>query len=141
MNFCSNCGKELKGDSNFCPSCGCPIKSSDNLSSPNDVVEKVITHITDYKLNNYLPLAFILYFISIITMNIYIVFIFLFISWYVLYADSKKIGAGKCASKEKISPMTWKPFSWLLFTIFFWIISYPYYMYKRREIWEINLDC
>ena len=22
MNFCSNCGKELAGDSSFCPNCG-----------------------------------------------------------------------------------------------------------------------
>ncbi|OBZ36074.1 hypothetical protein [Methanohalophilus sp. DAL1] len=95
--------------------------------------------IEEYKSNNLLPLFFVGYFFASIFINLTLGLLIVIISSVVLYSDSKNIGAGKHCEKETLSPITWKPFSWLLFTIFFWIISYPYYMIKRKEIWEMNL--
>lgn len=139
MSFCPNCGVELNENSNFCPGCGYKIKISnfDNNNKSPKFNNSLINSNSEYKSNILLPISFVLFFILVLA-SPGIGMIFLFVSWYFLYADSKKLGAGNCAIKETYSPMTWKPFSWLLFTIFFWIISYPYYMYKRREIWSKN---
>ncbi len=33
MKYCSNCGKEVNGETNFCPSCGKELTSSNNNSN------------------------------------------------------------------------------------------------------------
>lgn len=133
----------MEENSNFCPKCGYSINNPINKSETVDASDKDILDgrrtVEEYKSNILLPLFFIGFFFTALFMSSTVSILLIIISWFVLYSDSKSIGAGKHCEKETTSPMTWNPFSWLLFTVFFWIISYPYYMIKRKEIWEKNL--
>ena len=145
MNYCPNCGNELEENSNFCPKCGYSLidsKEGESVvagDSANTNIPKSKKMVEEYKSNILLPVFFFGFLFTALFINWTLGLLIIIISWFVLYSDAQNIGAGKHCEKEKTSPMTWNSFSWLLFTVFFWIISYPYYMIKRKEIWEINL--
>ena len=56
------------------------------------------------------------------------------ISSVLIYYDAGKMGAGTYPGI--VNPLSWRPWEWGVITFFFWIVGYPLYLYKRREIFD-----
>ena len=68
-------------------------------------------------------------------------FIVLLLSGQLVYLDASKIDAGEAASEQKtLRSLTWTPASWGVLVFFLWIIMFPYYLYKREEIFWQNIS-
>jgi hypothetical protein len=67
-------------------------------------------------------------------------FIIMLLSGQLVYSDAAKIDAGEAAPEQKtFRSLTWSPASWGVLVFFLWIIMFPYYLYKREEIYWQNI--
>jgi hypothetical protein len=84
--------------------------------------------------SNYLLIA--LFFLTIFLILVPIInIVLLIVSSILVYSDAKQIIATQ--DKEKMfSASTWRPFSWFLMSILFWVIGYPLYLLERKKIWN-----
>jgi hypothetical protein len=73
-----------------------------------------------------------------------VVFLFFMVmvsSSMMVYMDAAKIDAGESAPEQRtLRAMTWSPASWAVLVFFLWIIMFPYYLYKREEIYWQNIS-
>jgi len=68
-------------------------------------------------------------------------FIVMLLSGQLVYMDASKINAGEAAPEQKtFRSLTWTPASWGVLVFFLWIIMFPYYLYKREEIYWQNIS-
>jgi hypothetical protein len=52
------------------------------------------------------------------------------------YIDSSKLTKGYNNTSKH--PNTWKPWHWGLLVVFTWLVGYLFYLYKRRELYEMR---
>ncbi len=73
-----------------------------------------------------------------------VVFLFFMVmvsSSMLVYKDASKIDAGESAPEQRtLRSLTWSPASWAVLVFFLWILMFPYYMYKREEIYWQNIS-
>src|SRR5271157_2325726 len=62
--------------------------------------------------------------------------LFVIASALIIYDDAKKMGAGNIYKNESLDTLSWSPTSWALIVLLLWIIGYPLYLIKRKEIFE-----
>lgn len=68
-------------------------------------------------------------------------FIVMLLSGQLVYFDASKIDAGESAPEQRtLRALTWSPVSWGVLVFFLWIIMFPYYLYKREEIYWQNIS-
>jgi hypothetical protein len=81
----------------------------------------------------------ILFFIPIICfiLNIWLGVIILFISAYLIYRDALSVHAGLDPDGSGI--LSWSARNWGIITFFIWI-AVPWYIYKRRAIFQANIN-
>ena len=166
MNFCPNCGAQLEEKNKFCPNCGTNLLRDENevnnnyqslpsspaaSTPPYETENKVSNNYEplskptnyslspekEYKSNRLLPGVFVAFFVCLFIFPLFSLLLIV-ISWFLVYYDAKELNAGRFENKKKVEIITYKPSSWLLLVVLFWIIFFPYYMYKRRTIWELN---
>lgn len=135
MPYCTKCGVEVNTSDTFCKACGYNLrnKSASGVSPEDKNQYSKKTYQSSILLILLIPAFF---FSSIF--DFFGLFIMLIICTIAVYSDAKEIGAGSNISKENMSSITWSPTSWALIVFLLWIIGYPLYLIKRREIWESN---
>ncbi len=75
--------------------------------------------------------------IMIITGLIY--FVIVIMSVILIVKDAKTLHVGAAYSGERFfRPLTWEIHSWGILTFFFWWFIFPLYVYRRKEIYEVN---
>ena len=99
--------------------------------------EKAITQ-KNYSTSYILILIFIFSFVAVF-INFYVGMIMVIISAAAVYSDAKSIGAGTRFEKEFMNTLSWDPFSWGLIVLLLWIIGFPLYLIKRKEIFDQSL--
>jgi hypothetical protein len=58
-----------------------------------------------------------------------------------VYGDARKIQAGEAFPHQKtLRALTWTPASWAVLCFVLWIFLFPYYLYKREDIFWQNID-
>ncbi len=133
--FCYNCRTPLLNEKSICPNCGFFMRDN-QAPIPTELPQKMETQIS-YQSNYVLLILFFLMFGAAI---IHIVFglIFLFFLSLAVYSDALKIGAGRLVKKEGFASDTWSPLSWGVSVFLIAIFFFPFYLYKRRRLFEIN---
>jgi hypothetical protein len=72
---------------------------------------------------------------------VFLFFMVMVASSMMVYMDASKIDAGESAPEQRtLRAMTWSPASWAVLVFFLWIIMFPYYLYKREEIYWQNIS-
>lgn len=130
--FCQGCGNPLVSEtSKFCDKCGANTgeTNTDRQNRVSDSPQK------NYSSNYVLISLFILFFIFAFINSIFCVLIVI-ISAIAVYYDAKSIGAGKQSNKETMESITWSPTSWALLVLLLWILGLPFYLIKRKEIFN-----
>ncbi len=89
----------------------------------------------NYSVSYVLILIFIFSLLALF-INIYVGVIMVMISAAVVYSDAKSIGAGTRFEKESMNTLSWDPSSWGIIVLLLWIIGFPLYLIKRREIFN-----
>ncbi len=125
MKTCENCGSDISETTKFCPDCGSP--------APKGEKENVEGYKSNYILLIWPFVGVWLFFLGLIG-----VFLFVVISAIIVFIDSNKI----CIHKKELGldPLTWVPVLWAILVLLVWILWYPVYLYKRREIFETGRE-
>ena len=133
--FCPECAHPIvESNMPFCPKCGA------NTGVPNtDRQNRVIESPQKTYSSNYILILLLILGVVCLFINPIIVFIIVIISAFAVYYDAKSIEAGKSSPEEGLGPMTFKPMSWGLLTLLFWIIFLPFYLIRRERIFNQNL--
>lgn len=127
------CGAALPQGSKFCSNCG----AATSAASTAPVARPTTAPGRTYSTNILLVFLFVAGLASIF-INVGLTFLVVLISAIAVYSDARNLNAGKTASKESMSPITYSPFSWGALTLLFWIIFMPWYLYLRRQIFIAN---
>jgi len=131
--ICPNCGENTP-EGKFCENCGASISAppavtqNQGLPGPQKAYSP-----------NYIIVILFIVGLLFIFVNPVLLLIIVLISAGVIYSDAKAIGAGTKSAKEKaLEAVTWKPISWALLAVVFWIIFVPFYLIKRKELVSFN---
>lgn len=163
MKQCPNCGSHAQDGWILCPSCGMDMKKAakiigrdyyiypeaepvltNQVPSPQqgkttqsrtaEVPSRPIPDVT-YSSNGLL--------IILLIVTLPAVFTWLPLGWIcviasaiVVYIDVKGFHGGNNQKEHTFNSSTWSPLSWALMVLLFWVIGMPFYLYRRRQIWE-----
>ncbi|WP_440950885.1 zinc ribbon domain-containing protein [Methanosphaerula subterraneus] len=166
MKKCPNCGTQARDEWTLCPSCGIDLRKAAGILGRDYYVplesEPVFTGtagpaqqgmivpplvaavparpvpVPGYSSNVWLIL---LLFGTILAAIVWapLAWICVVLSGIAVHVDAKYLHAGNY-QKETFSSVTWNPFSWALLVFIWWFVGMPFYLYRRRLIWETYRD-